>query len=302
MANLKDLIVNGASRFIGKIFVSKGAHMSGPLTWQDADALPVATSNSYLLTIDPFADGGTTKYITTANASVGKLATARTIDGVSFNGSANIIHYGSCSTAAGTAAKTVACTGFSLATGAWIAVKFTATNSAANPTLNVQSTGAKAIYYRGAAITAGYLAANRTYLFVYNGSQFELIGDINTDANTTYTAQTTTVGSASAGTAIAADDITSWSAGTAPSLSYTARTIGSASGWSAGTAASASASKGVVTFTNGAVPSLTVTNTNVDDITSWSAGTVSSLSYTARSIPNISVTNTTVMTGITAAN
>ncbi|MDR1205682.1 MAG: hypothetical protein LBL26_09430, partial [Peptococcaceae bacterium] len=34
-----------------------------------------------------------------------KLVTARTIDGVSFDGAANITHYGSCSTAAATAAK-----------------------------------------------------------------------------------------------------------------------------------------------------------------------------------------------------
>ena len=112
-----------------------------------------------------------------------QLTTARTIDGVSFNGTANITHYGSCSTAAATAEKAVACTGFALATGAEINVKFTVTNTAANPTLNVSSTGAKAIYYRGAAISAGYLAANRTYRFVYNGAQYELIGDLDTNTN-----------------------------------------------------------------------------------------------------------------------
>ena len=126
------------------------------------------------------------KLSTTGNAaSATKLNTARTIDGVSFDGSANIVHYGSCSTAAGTAAKTVSCTGFTLASGAWIAVKFTATNTAASPTLNVNSTGAKSIMYRGSAINKAYLAANRVYLFVYDGSNYELVGDI--DTNTTYT-------------------------------------------------------------------------------------------------------------------
>ena len=117
-----------------------------------------------------------------------KLATARTIDGVSFNGSANIIHYGTCSTAAETAAKAVNCTGFVLATGARIAVRFTVTNTAANPTLNVNATGAKAIRYRNAAIAAGYLAAIRTYDFIYDGTYFQLIGDI--DTNTTYAVAT----------------------------------------------------------------------------------------------------------------
>ena len=126
---------------------------------------------------------------TTVSGNAGsatKLATARTIDGVSFNGSANITHYGECSTAAATAAKTVALTGFTLATGAKVAVKFTVTNTAASPTLNVNSTGAKSIMYRGSAISAGYLAANRVYEFVYDGTDYELIGDINTDSNTTY--------------------------------------------------------------------------------------------------------------------
>lgn len=121
-----------------------------------------------------------------------QLTTARTIDGVSFNGSSNITHYGECSTAAATAAKVVACTGFTLATGARITVRFTATNTAASPTLNVNSTGAKAIQYRNAAITAGYLAANRVYEFVYDGAAYELIGDVNTDTNTKVTQTITT--------------------------------------------------------------------------------------------------------------
>ena len=97
-----------------------------------------------------------------------------------------LVPYASCSTAADTAAKTVSVNGtFTLATGARVIIKFTATNSAANPTLNVNSTGAKAIYYKGIAITAGYLMANKTYQFIYNGTQYDLVGDV--DTNTTYT-------------------------------------------------------------------------------------------------------------------
>ena len=125
----------------------------------------------------------------TGNAATAtNLAAKKTINGVKFDGSANINNYAECSTAAGTAAKVVTCTGFVLATGAEITVKFTVTNTADNPTLNVSDgtnyTGAKAIYYRGAAISKGYLAANRTYTFRYNGTQYELVGDI--DTNTTY--------------------------------------------------------------------------------------------------------------------
>ena len=122
-------------------------------------------------------------------ASAAKLTTARTINGVSFDGTAAITHYGTCATAAATAAKTVALTSFALVTGAEVTVMFTVTNTAASPTLDVNGTGAKAIYYRNAAISAGYLAANRVYKFVYDGTQYELIGDL--DTNTTYAAATT---------------------------------------------------------------------------------------------------------------
>ena len=142
------------------------------------------------------ANGGTASKANT-------LSTARTIDGMSFNGSANITHYASCSTEAATAAKVVSLTGFTLATGAKIAVKFTVTNTAANPTLNVNNTGAKAIYYRGAAISAGYLAANRTYEFVYNGTQYELIGDVDTNTDTHWTSKNI-VGASATATANAA--------------------------------------------------------------------------------------------------
>ena len=122
------------------------------------------------------------------SATATKLAAKRTIDGVSFDGSANIHHYGTCSTDAGTAAKTVTLANFVLATGAEVTVRFTVTNTASSPTLNVNNTGAKPIQYRNAAIAAGYLAANRTYRFVYDGSSYELVGDV--DTNTTYTAAT----------------------------------------------------------------------------------------------------------------
>lgn len=111
------------------------------------------------------------------------LATTRTIDGINFNGSTNIVHYGTCSTAAATAAKTVSVSGFVLEVGAMATVKFSYTNSATRPTLNVNSTGAKPIYYNGAAITAAYLVANRVYTFVYDGTNYLVVGDIDTNSD-----------------------------------------------------------------------------------------------------------------------
>ena len=57
--------------------------------------------------------------------------------------------YAVCDTAAATAAKTVSMPGFALMTGATIHVKFMYANEAANPTLNVNSTGAKPIVNYG---------------------------------------------------------------------------------------------------------------------------------------------------------
>lgn len=112
--------------------------------------------------------------------SADKWKTPRNINGMNVDGSGNRTNYGTCSTPAATAAKVVSCTGFGLVTGAEITVRFTVTNTAANPTLNVNGTGAKPVYYRGAAMAAGYLAANRTYMFRYNGTRYELVGDIDT--------------------------------------------------------------------------------------------------------------------------
>lgn len=89
--------------------------------------------------------------------------------------------YAVCSTAAATAAKTVTIPGFRLFAGAVAYIKFSVKNTAANPTLNISGTGAKAIWYQGAAISSSYLNANRTYAFIYDGSVYQLIGDINTD-------------------------------------------------------------------------------------------------------------------------
>lgn len=59
-----------------------------------------------------------------------------------------------CETAAATAAKTVAATGYVLGGGGAFKVKFTYANTVASPTLNVNSTGAKAIVFNGAVASA----------------------------------------------------------------------------------------------------------------------------------------------------
>lgn len=97
------------------------------------------------------------------------------------------VKYGTCSTAAGTKAKTTTISDFTLTTGAMIAVSFTNGNTVAAATLNVSSTGAKTIQYRGAALKTGLLETNGTYLFVYNGTYWILIGQVTKQTVTTAT-------------------------------------------------------------------------------------------------------------------
>ena len=95
--------------------------------------------------------------------------------------------YGTCSTSASTAAKEVTCAGFTLVTGATIAVNFTYANTYAGQiTLNVNSTGAKNVrdygqFYDGYSRCAW--DAGQTMIFVYDGTSWRLAnGAIITDS------------------------------------------------------------------------------------------------------------------------
>lgn len=127
----------------------------------------------------------------TAKLGLKKPAETDYVDIADINGNMDTLdeafaRYAVCSTAAATAAKTATISGFKLFTGAVAYIKFSVKNTAANPTLNISGTGAKAIWYQGAAISSSYLNPNRTCAFIYDGSVYQLIGDINT--NTTYSA------------------------------------------------------------------------------------------------------------------
>lgn len=96
-------------------------------------------------------------------------------------------HVGNCTVAASAAAKTVTIGNFKLYTGAWVVVKFSNTNSAdvASLTLNVDGTGAKPIKYRNANLSsADLLIANRYTYFVYDGTNYQIVGDFDTDSDT----------------------------------------------------------------------------------------------------------------------
>ena len=125
-----------------------------------------------------------TWYVVSSSGS-SNLYTARTVDGVSFDGSANVTHYCTCYTASDTAEKTVSVTGFVLEEGARVTVNFSESNTAANPTLNVHSgnayTGAKAIMYRGTSSVSGSSNYYRWQAgdiidFIYDGTNWVMVG------------------------------------------------------------------------------------------------------------------------------
>lgn len=87
--------------------------------------------------------------------------------------------YGTSSTAAGTAAKEVTCSNYVPAAGDIISILFSTANTAATPTLNINSLGAKTIYAGSATLNATTnvlkWSANTLLTFVYDGTNYRYI-------------------------------------------------------------------------------------------------------------------------------
>lgn len=105
------------------------------------------------------------------------------IDGVRFDGTANICHYGVCSTASLTVAKTATIDGFNLVGlgGSKVVISFENINGASAPTLNINGTGDHPMVYMGNAIPAYSLQANIPYEFILRHNSvgewvYDLIG------------------------------------------------------------------------------------------------------------------------------
>lgn len=85
---------------------------------------------------------------------------------------ANIGYY-VCETAANTAAKTISAPGYALTTGGNIRIKMTNANTADNVTLNINSTGAKALYYGSEqASSSNSWEAGEVLEVYYDGTQY----------------------------------------------------------------------------------------------------------------------------------
>lgn len=93
--------------------------------------------------------------------------------------------YGTSSTAAGTAAKTSGITNYVLTKGSMVTIAFSTANTVANTlTLNINSTGAKNIWYNNAVTSATnplYWAINDVLTFIYDGTQYVCVNSPRQD-------------------------------------------------------------------------------------------------------------------------
>ena len=97
--------------------------------------------------------------------------------------------YGYCETAAGTAAKVVDMTGFTLLEGTTVHIKFKERNNASSPTLNINGTGAKNIVQYGTTAAGTSDSTNGWYAgavitFTYDGTSW--VRDQGFNTNSTY--------------------------------------------------------------------------------------------------------------------
>lgn len=189
MANDTNVLVIDGVEYT---LIDSGAkRLQSPVTTPAADG----SASAFIDSIIQDANGNITvtkKNVTSdipgTAAYANQLSNARGIDGLLFNGSKNVARYGICSSNAGDD-KVVTLSGtngFTLETGSTVYVKFSYTNTKTNPKLNVNNTGAKTIAYYGvtSSATALPLKIGHVYGFVYDGSNYELIGEY--DTNTTY--------------------------------------------------------------------------------------------------------------------
>lgn len=162
------------------------------------DTLPI-NATAYYISFQVYADGdvtGTTVYVKRLKFEKGNRATDWTPAPEDFDAAIETVEetatealnkhgFCSCTTAAGTADKTASLSGFQLKTGSTVHVTFANANTVANPTLNINNTGAKTIRWNNASVTAAASpwAAGECVSFVYDGTYWVISGQSNISAD-----------------------------------------------------------------------------------------------------------------------
>lgn len=147
------------------------SNSTAPTTWQST--MPTLTvTNKYLWNYATIKyTDGTSK--DTTKCVIGVYGNTGAKGDTGSAGADGKMLYGTCSTAAGTAAKVATVSGFSLYAGATVSIKFTYANTASAPTLNVSGTGAKQILTNGSN-SAYWAGGNSSVMFCYDGSAWQV--------------------------------------------------------------------------------------------------------------------------------
>lgn len=143
------------------------------------DAVNGTAVNAALQTLDSSISATSGQAISSVTITDGKITGSTKID----VGAPKATWYGTCSTTASTAEKAVTCSNFDFTSGAIIGVLFSTANTAATPTLNVNSKGAKSIYVGAStpSSTTNVLkwSANTMVYFMYDGTYFRYITSVS---------------------------------------------------------------------------------------------------------------------------
>ena len=98
-----------------------------------------------------------------------------------YNSDSNTYTAAHCATAASTVAKAASCTYWAATSNSYIHINFRYTNTANNPTLNINSTGAKPIYVNGerptSSNTEGHELKAGSYIAFYDGTNYQFRTD-----------------------------------------------------------------------------------------------------------------------------
>ena len=229
MAQLKDLLVTGDSRFVGNMYHNQPKIAYGTCATAAATAAKVVEINDPTWNLQ-IGDIIGVKFTNTNSASSCTLNVNSTgakslwYNNAVYTGNSNMIcgyasrytfymydgtywvwlTYGNensgsdtypsayCSTAAGTAAKAATCTNYQLLNNSYLHIVMTNANTSATAlTLNVNGKGAKPIYINGtASSTTNYTLPAGSYIIYYNGTNYYFRTDGKLTASVTGDAAT----------------------------------------------------------------------------------------------------------------
>lgn len=155
--------------------IENGSVKSVVTQYAGSDSGTVAPTNGWSESWPSGSDYVWSRTVTTYGDGTTVISAAVCIDRPPEGYDADTTFYATSSTSAATTAKVATISssqsGFSLKTGVVVSVRFSSQNTASSPTLNVNSTGAKAIYTNGTRYA--YWAAGTSVLFMYDGSYWQ---------------------------------------------------------------------------------------------------------------------------------